>query len=136
VVSGGPSGLRRSGMDGAKRGRKSAECSIGPVRKRLAWLAAALGLAGALGLRARAGRRPRPALPPPAEPPVDPRAEELRRKLAESRALVEERAEFEEHETPVDEAEPAAGDPDARRRRVHDEGRAAVDEMRSRSRDD
>jgi hypothetical protein len=48
---------------------------------------------------------------------VDPRAEELRRKLAESREECEEQA---------------PEDPESRRRAVHESGRAAVDEMRKR----
>jgi hypothetical protein len=74
-------------------------------------------------------RRPAPVLPPalsPPEPEVDPRAEALRAKLEESKAVVDEREEFEAAETPVDEA-----DPDERRRRVHEVGRAAVEEMRA-----
>jgi hypothetical protein len=67
----------------------------------------------------------------PARPDADTRAEELRRKLAESRAaLVDERERFEAGETTIDAAEPAPGGPDARRRQVHDEGRAAVERMR------
>ena len=65
---------------------------------------------------------PVPALPPPSGP--DPRAEELKRKLEESRSLVEERDAFEEGETPVD-----AADPDDRRRSVHERGRSAIDDM-------
>jgi hypothetical protein len=61
---------------------------------------------------------------------ADPRAEELRRKLAESRSIVEERAEFEGGETTVDQMEPAPDDPEARRRAVHDAGRATVERMR------
>jgi hypothetical protein len=53
-------------------------------------------------------------------------AAELRRKLDESRAIVEERDEFESAETPVDRAV------EERRREVHDEARAAIDEMRGR----
>ena len=67
----------------------------------------------------------------PAEPADDPRAEELRRRLAESRAVVDEREQFEGGETTVDAAEPAPADPDARRRRVHDDGRAVVERMRA-----
>jgi hypothetical protein len=64
-----------------------------------------------------------------AEP--DDRAEELRAKLAESRAaepVVEEPV-----PDPVAEEEPAAepDSPEDRRRRVHEEGRAALDEMKS-----
>jgi hypothetical protein len=56
----------------------------------------------------------------------DPRANELRARLEESRALVDERDQFESGETTVADA----ADPDERRRRVHEQGRAAVDEMR------
>jgi hypothetical protein len=49
----------------------------------------------------------------------------LRAKLDESRALVGERDAFEEGETPVDEA-----DPEARRRSVHDQARARIDDLR------
>jgi hypothetical protein len=67
----------------------------------------------------------------PVEP--DPRAEELRRKLAESRAMVAEREEFEAAELTVDRAEPAPEDPESRRRGVHEVGRAAAEQMRDRS---
>jgi hypothetical protein len=60
----------------------------------------------------------------------DPRAEELRRKLAESRSIVEERDQFEGGETTVDKVEPAPEDPDTRRRAVHEAGRATVEKMR------
>jgi hypothetical protein len=66
------------------------------------------------------------------ETSADPRAEELRRKLAESRAIVEERDEFEGAELTVDRAEPAPEDPDARRRAVHEAARETVEEMRKR----
>ena len=62
-------------------------------------------------------------------PPADPRADELRRKLAESRSLVGEQDEFEAAETPIDAVAPVAEDVDERRRAVHERGRAAVDEM-------
>jgi hypothetical protein len=87
--------------------------------KPLAWLAALLGFA-AFARRFRRRREETPA--------VDP-AEELRRKLDESRSIVSEREEFEEAETPVDQAQPPAG-VDEHRRMVHEQGRAAVDEMR------
>jgi hypothetical protein len=72
---------------------------------------------GALGLGAllRRSRKPAPAEPVPAD--TDSLAEELRAKLAESRAAVEE---------PVVD-EPA--DIDARRRDVHDRARQALDEL-------
>jgi len=72
-------------------------------------------------------RRREPAVAAP-----DPRAEELRRKLDESRALVEERDEFEGAEVTVDRAEPALEDPESRRRAVHDSARETVEQMRRR----
>lgn len=62
----------------------------------------------------------------------DPRADDLRRKLADSRSIVEERDEFEGAELPVDLAEPAPEDPDSRREAVHESARATVDQMRRR----
>jgi hypothetical protein len=61
---------------------------------------------------------------------ADPRAEELRQRLAEARELAEERDEFESGETTVDQAEPAMPDVDTRRAEVHENGRAAVEQMR------
>jgi hypothetical protein len=100
------------------------------MRGRLTW---ALGLAAGAALAARAFvRRHHPSSPPVSAGTAveDPRAEELRRRLAEARELVDEREAFEQGEVPVDAAE---HDPDARRRQVHEEGRAAVDEMRGRA---
>ena len=90
------------------------------------------GAVAGFGLyRLLASRHRRPAVAPPSEPPQDPRAEELRRKLAESRTMVEEREEFESAETPVDRAE-AAPEVDERRKRVHEQGRRAAERMRRR----
>jgi hypothetical protein len=94
------------------------------VKRPFAWLLGAFALFGFLR------RRQQPA--PTQDETPDPRAEELRRKLAESRAIVDEREEFEAAETPVDQAEPL-GDPEARRRAVHESGRAAAERMRERS---
>ena len=74
-------------------------------------------------------RRGRAAPPADTPPPADPRAAELRRKLDESRSIVGERDAFEEAELPIDQAEPL-GDPESRRRDVHEAGRAAVERMR------
>jgi hypothetical protein len=63
---------------------------------------------------------------------LDPRAEELRRKLDESRSLVDERDEFEGAELTVDLAEPAPEDLESRRRTVHDSAHGTIDEMRER----
>jgi hypothetical protein len=86
------------------------------VRGRTAWIAGALGAAGVAYRALR--RRSRPA--------ADPRADELRRKLDESKQVVDDRAEFESGETPVDEAEPL----EAKRAAVHERGQAAAREMR------
>ena len=56
---------------------------------------------------------------------TDPRADELRRRIAEAKDVVDEREVFEEAETPVDQA-----DPDLRRQEVHLRGRAALERMR------
>ena len=63
--------------------------------------------------------------------PIDPRAEELRRRLEESRPVVEDRDEFEAGETTVDAVEAAPEDPEARRKAVHAEGRSTVERMQS-----
>ena len=93
------------------------------MRRPFAWLVGAFALFGFLRRRQQ----------PKAEPEVDPRADELRRKLAESRTIVDEREEFEAAETPVDQASEPVGDPEARRRAVHESGRAAAEWMRERS---
>jgi hypothetical protein len=61
---------------------------------------------------------------------ADERADELRSKLAESRA---EPAVEESRPEPVGDEAPAVEpeSPDDRRRQVHEEGRAALDEMKS-----
>jgi hypothetical protein len=85
------------------------------VNRRFAWLG---GAVGAFTVFRRLRRKPAPA------PGPDP-ADALRAKLEESRAVIDERDAFEEGETPVDEA-----DPDARRRSVHNQARARLDELR------
>jgi len=87
------------------------------VRGRTAWIAGALGAAGVAYRALR--RRPRPA--------ADPRADALRRKLDESKQVVDDRAEFESGETPVDQAEPSL---EEKRAAVHERGQAAAREMR------
>ena len=88
------------------------------MKRLLAWLAGAVGLAA---LYRSLKRRPEPA-PPQADDP----AAALKAKLAEARAAGDDRAEFESGEKPVDEAP----DVDTRRRDVHEQARAAIDEMR------
>jgi len=92
------------------------------MRRLFAWLAGVLG--GMAAYRAFRRRRPEPQ-PAPAPQP-DP-AEALRSRLAEARAAGDGRDEFESGETTVDQAV----DPDARRRSVHEQARAAIDEMRA-----
>ena len=90
------------------------------MRARTAWLAGAAGAAIAVYRKLR----PTPASAP--APADDPRAEELRRKLEESRTVAEEQhEEVASPETPVDEA-----DVESRRAAVHERARAATDEMR------
>jgi hypothetical protein len=89
------------------------------VRRPFAWIAGGLA---AIGL---ARRRDQSATVAP-----DPRADELRRKLDESRSMVEEREEFEGAELTVDRAEPAPEDPESRRRAVHEAGRTTIEQMR------
>jgi len=93
-------------------------------------VAGGLGIAGALAVRAL--RRQPQAARPQAPPQPDPRAEELRRRLDESRTLVDEQERFEGGETTVDRAETPAGDPEQRRRAVHEQGRSATERMRGR----
>jgi hypothetical protein len=103
------------------------------MRRLTAWIGGtAVGVAAYRFLR----RGPAVAQEPTPEPEPDVRAEELREKLAESRAS--------EHVAvpvlddlgaePVPEDPPAqpedAESPEDRRQRVHEEGRAALDEMK------
>ena len=96
------------------------------MRGRLAWFLGGIALGGAV--LARLLRRSH--APAALDSAPDPRVAELRRKLAESRSIVSEREHFEAGETPVDEASPAAPEVEDRRRRVHEEGRAAARRMR------
>jgi hypothetical protein len=101
------------------------------MQSRLAWLLAGIGVAAAAMHRFLRTPAPPPPLPTgePVQPEAplepDPRADELAQRIAEAREIVDEREEFEESETPVD-----AADPEARRRHVHERGRAALERMR------
>lgn len=77
------------------------------MRRPWAWAVGALGMAEVLCHRHE----------PEAER-VDPRAEDLRVKLAESRGAAE--------------PEPSPEGPDSRRRAVHESGRSTVEQMRKR----
>ena len=88
--------------------------TIPAVRTLVRWLVVTLGIAALVRWLRRRSEAPAPA---PAEPLEDP-AEELRRKLAESRAVQGEAAS----------PEPSTSVED-RRSEVHAQGRAALSEM-------
>jgi hypothetical protein len=93
------------------------------VKRLLAWVAGAAG--GLAAYRSVKGKR-RPRSESGAG--TDARAEELKVRLQQAREAADDRDAFESGEVPVDEAEPL--DPQARRDQVHEQGRAALDEMR------
>ena len=99
------------------------------MRRAAAFLAAGAALAAVLARVLR--RQPAPTHERP--PAADPRADELREKLAEAREVVAEREENEAAETPVDEAEATGEDIAERRRKVHAHGHAVAGEMRRRA---
>jgi hypothetical protein len=90
------------------------------VKRLIAWFAGAAG--GLAAYRALRERRP------VADTGADMRAAELKAKLDEARTVADDREAFEAGEVSVDEAVPL--DPAARRAQVHEQGRAALDEMR------
>ena len=93
------------------------------MRRLTAWIAGiASGVVAYRFWRRRQATDVAPSPEAPVEP--DPRAEELRVKLAETR-------EAEPEPEPEPAAEPEPESPEERRRRVHEEGRAALDEMKS-----
>jgi hypothetical protein len=99
-------------------GQEGGQCSIGRVK---AWMA-----------RLAFWRRGRRSPETPTAPAEDPRAEELRSKLEESRTVAEEQHEqTAEPETPADVAPdpPADASVEDRRAAVHERARAAADEM-------
>ncbi|HLG09936.1 MAG TPA: hypothetical protein VI409_14810 [Gaiellaceae bacterium] len=89
------------------------------MRKLLTWLLVTIGIAALIRRLRRRGTEPEPA--PLEQPAAEDPADELRRKLAESRES--------------DDAEEAPAPPEAtveeRRADVHEQGRAALDEMKS-----
>jgi hypothetical protein len=99
------------------------------MNRRLAFLTGGVAL-GVAGVWRAVRRKPRPVTE------SDPRAEELRARLDESRAVVDDREEFEGAETTVDAVEDVPADPAERRRAVHAEGRDAVERMRGPTRED
>ena len=93
------------------------------MQGRLALLLGGAVVAGAAACRALTRRGPAPAVP-------EPHVEALKARLAESRAVVEEREEFESAETPIDQAEPVPTEVGDRRRSVHERGRQVAEQMR------
>ena len=89
------------------------------MRRLLDWIGGALS--GILAYRLLTRPRTPEAAPVPEEP--DERAEELRAKLAETRAS--------EDTEPSERQDESSDSLEERRRRVHEEGRAAIDEMHS-----
>ena len=90
------------------------------MRRLTNWIAGVLG--GIVAYRLWKRRRKPAAVTAPAAEETDDRAEELRAKLAESRAS--------EEPSPAEPSEPAnrRSSLEERRRRVHEEGRAAIDQ--------
>jgi hypothetical protein len=91
------------------------------MRRLIAWIG---GVAGGIAAY-RFVRRQEASLQASPEPAPDDRAEELRAKLAEARGGAAEPTAEEPAPAPESES------PEERRLRVHEEGRAALDEMRS-----
>lgn len=94
------------------------------MRRSLAWLGGALGLAALLRLRREKGARSDAGEP----------AERLREKLAQARGAGDDRDEFDAAEgQPVDEVDrPAPGQPrsiEERRRAIHEQAQQALGEM-------
>jgi hypothetical protein len=87
------------------------------MRKLLKWVIVTVGIAALVRWWKR--RESEPAVTAPPAPANEP-AEDLRRKLDESREASE----------PEDAPEPVAETVDERRADVHDQGRAALDEMK------
>jgi hypothetical protein len=94
------------------------------VKRLFAWVAGAAG--GLAAYRALKGKHAEPE--PQSQQGADARAAELKAKLEEARVVADDRDAFESGEVAVDEADLV--DPQARRAQVHEQGRAALDEMR------
>jgi hypothetical protein len=101
-------------------------------------------LAGAAAAAVLFARR-RPRVLARTAPPADPRSDELRRKLDEARQADVDEGEFTVAgmgaetiiaEEPSGREPPPANEFEAMRRRVHEEGRAAAEEMRRRAETD
>jgi hypothetical protein len=93
-------------------------CTIGRMRKLLKWIVVTIGITALVRWFKRRGAETE--VTTPAEPTADDPADELRRKLAESREADEPDTSSETPESTVEE----------RRADVHDQGRATLDEMK------
>jgi MYXO-CTERM domain-containing protein len=107
--------------------QEGGQCSIAAMKHPFAWALGGFALFGFL-------RRRRDVASPSVAEGIDPRAEDLRRKLAEARSIVGDRDEFEAAEVPVDLAESVPDDPESRRREVHESARETVERMRRQAR--
>ena len=87
------------------------------MRKLLKWILVTIGIAAAVRWFRRRGDD---AEPTPVGPPPDDPAEELRRRLAESRTADE----------PAEPSETPEASVEDRRADVHEQGRATLDEMK------
>jgi hypothetical protein len=110
------------------------------MRRLIKWIGGTAGGIAAYRFVRRQEASLHQAAPEVAVDEPDARADELRAKLAESRAaeaVTEEAEAVAAEEEPVPEPEspeeqsPEEQSPEDRRRRVHEEGRAALDEMHS-----
>ena len=102
------------------------------MRRLTAWIG---GVAGGIAAYRFFRRHPQAEPEPPAYPEpteADERAEELRAKLADSKAAEPAVDEAPSEPTAEEEPEPVPEpeSPEDRRARVHEEGRAALDEMK------
>jgi len=101
------------------RSKRAADgCTIGRMKRLLKWIIVTVGIAALVRWFRRRGTETEVFAP--AEPTADDPADELRRKLAESRDADE----------PDEAAETPEASVDERRADVHDQGRAALDEMK------
>ena len=108
----------RLGLIRCEPKRAADGCTIGRVRRLLKWIIVTVGITALVRWFRRRGTEAEVIAP--AEPAVDDPAEELRRKLAESR----------DTEEPEEPAETPEASVEERRADVHEQGRAALDEMK------
>ncbi|MGZ8715555.1 MAG: hypothetical protein ACXWYO_00430 [Gaiellaceae bacterium] len=100
------------------------------MKRLYAWVAGAAG--GLAAYRAVKGRRPRPR--PEPEAGADARAEALKARLRQAREAADDPEPLEPESLDPELLDPELLDPGARRAQVHEQGRAALDEMRGEQR--